>query len=187
MSAPALDSLIQRLTSGDTEAAEQAFQAYEPVLRLMVRRWLTPRLRSKFDSMDVVQSVWADVLRNYRETGWHFADREHLKSFLAKVAYYHFANNCRSYSRALERECSYSNNEPLGLPPSNDPRPSQIAQADELWDRLIHHCPPAHHELLRLKREGLCLADIAARTGLHPSSVRRILYDLARRVSDADS
>ena len=65
------------------------------------------------------------------------------------------------------------------------PRPSEVAQADELWDRILATCPPAHRELLRLKREGLAVAEIAERTGLHPSSVRRILYDLARRLGIA--
>jgi RNA polymerase sigma-70 factor (ECF subfamily) len=61
-------------------------------------------------------------------------------------------------------------------------RPSQVAQADELWQRMLRLCPPAHHELLRLKRQGCSLAEIAERTGLHESSVRRILYELARRI-----
>jgi RNA polymerase sigma-70 factor (ECF subfamily) len=52
-----------------------------------------------------------------------------------------------------------------------------------LWEEMLALCPPAHHELLRLKRQGLRLAEIAARTGLHPSSVRRILYDLARQLA----
>jgi RNA polymerase sigma-70 factor (ECF subfamily) len=183
MSASALDTLMTRLTDGEAEAAEQVFRAYEPVLRMMVRRWLTPRLRSKFDSNDVVQSVWADVLRGYQQTGWRFTDREHLRAFLAKVAYYHFANKCRRHRRAIEHEQSLSGDEQPGLPASGEPRPSQLAQAEELWERLMALCPPHHHELLRLKRDGLGLAEIAARTGLHESSVRRIIYDLSRRLA----
>ncbi len=58
-----LDDLIEKLNGGDTAAAEQAFLAYEPYLRMAIRRQLTGPLRSKLDSMDIVQSVWADVLR----------------------------------------------------------------------------------------------------------------------------
>jgi RNA polymerase sigma-70 factor (ECF subfamily) len=50
---------------------------------------------------------------------------------------------------------------------------------------MLALCPPAHHELLRLKRQGLGLAEIAARTGLHESSVRRILYNLASRYAES--
>ena len=65
--------------------------------------------------------------------------------------------------------------------------PSEVARGNELWDQLLALCPPAHHELLNLKRQGLPLAEIAARTGLHPSSVRRILYDLAKRLAVAQA
>ncbi len=41
----------------------------------------------------------------------------------------------------------------------------------------------AHREILFLKRQGLLLTEIAARTGYHEGSIRRILYDLARRLA----
>ena len=62
-----------------------------------------------------------------------------------------------------------------------------MARGNELWEQLLALCPPAHHELLNLKRQGLSLAEIAARTGLHESSVRRILYDVARRLAAQQS
>jgi RNA polymerase sigma-70 factor (ECF subfamily) len=48
---------------------------------------------------------------------------------------------------------------------------------------MLAQCPQGHRQILRLKRQGLPLAEIADRTGLHEGSVRRILYDLARRVA----
>jgi RNA polymerase sigma-70 factor (ECF subfamily) len=48
---------------------------------------------------------------------------------------------------------------------------------------MLQSCPPAHREILWLKHQGLPLAQIAARTGLHEGSIRRILYDLARRLA----
>jgi RNA polymerase sigma-70 factor (ECF subfamily) len=185
MNADSLDTLLERLTRGDSEAAQEAFLTFEPVLRVMVRRWLTPRLRSKFDSMDVVQSAWADVLKGFYAEGWRFNDRDHLRAYLARVTYNHFAKNCRQNSRAMRFEQPLLAGESAALPPADQPRPSEFAQADELWERLLELCPPAHHELLRLKRQGFSLADIAQRTGLHESSVRRILYDLARRLAAA--
>jgi RNA polymerase sigma-70 factor (ECF subfamily) len=180
-----LDALLERLTSGDTAAAEEVFLTFEPVLRVMVRRWLTPRLRSKFDSMDVVQSAWADVLKGFNAEGWRFNDRDHLRAYLARVTYNHFAKNCRKNSRAMRLEQPIREADPYALPPSDQPRPSEFAQADELWEMLLGLCPPAHRELLLLKRQGYALAEIAARTRLHEGSVRRILYDLARRLAEA--
>jgi RNA polymerase sigma-70 factor (ECF subfamily) len=61
---------------------------------------------------------------------------------------------------------------------SKEPAPADVVAAEDTWQRLLALCPPAHRDLLRLKRDGVSLDEIAARTGLHKSSVRRILYDL---------
>jgi RNA polymerase sigma factor (sigma-70 family) len=185
----ALDTLLVKLANGEDSAAERVFRDYEPLLRSMVRRRLTPSLRTKFDSMDVVQSVWADLLVAYRSEGWQFENREHLRAFLAKVTYNHFFIHCRKNRRALkaERSLSRSPEEPASLAVSNQPRPSQVVQAVELWESILDSSPPSHAEVFRLKRQGFPLAEIASRTGLHESSVRRIIYELARRLAEERS
>jgi RNA polymerase sigma factor (sigma-70 family) len=149
----------------------------------MVRRRLTPSLRTKFDSMDVVQSAWADLLEAYRAKGWQFEDRDHLRAFLAKVTYNHFFLQYRRNGPALRRERPLPVVESPGLPSCPQPRPSQIVEAAELWETILDACPPTHREILQFKRQGLPLSEIATRTGLHESSVRRIIYDLARRLA----
>src|SRR5438067_5180163 len=99
-----LDALLEQLCSGDLVAAEQVFLAYEPYLRMVVRRHLPARLRAKFDSVDVVQSVWADLLRGFREAGWRFASAAHLRAFLVKVTRNRLTDRHRHFNRALERE-----------------------------------------------------------------------------------
>jgi len=171
--------LFDRLRAGDGSAADPLYRAFEPYLRLVVRRHLSAALRAKFDSADVVQSVWAALLRQARTAGWEFADAGRLRAFLVKATRHRLIDRLRRHLRELEHE------EPLpdGGPISPEPGPGEVLEADELWDRLLAMCPPGHAEVLRLKRQGWPLADIAARTGLHPSSVRRILYDLAVRVA----
>src|SRR5207248_2031058 len=75
-----LDDLIARLNRGDFGAAERVLKAYEPQLRMAVSRQLNGSLRTKLDSMDIVQAVWADVLAGFRTSGWRFADRRQLKA-----------------------------------------------------------------------------------------------------------
>ena len=183
MSDEHLDELIERLNDGDIDAAERAFLAYEPYLRMAVRRQLNGPLRSKLDSMDIVQSVWADVLCGFREAGWRFADRAHLRAFLMRVACNRLIDRRRQHHRALEREQPLTEVAPKDLPRSSQPRPSEVAQVHELWERMLENCPPAHREILMLRRQGLPLTEIAARSGLHEGSVRRILYKLARRLA----
>lgn len=183
MDADHLDTLIERLNDGDVVAAERAFLAYEPYLRMAVRRQLNGPLRAKLDTMDIVQSVWADVLGRFRQASWRFADRAHLRAFLVRLTHNRLVDRRRQHSRALKLEQPLSETAIGELAGPNQPRPSEVAQGRELWERMLEICPPAHRDILRLKRQGLPLAEIAARAGLHEGSVRRILYDVARRLT----
>jgi RNA polymerase sigma-70 factor (ECF subfamily) len=178
-----LDSLLGLLGSGDLRAAEEAFRRFEPYLRKVVRRSLAPRLRAKFDSEDVVQSVWATLLTGFHSAGWRFSNVDHLRAFLVKATRNRFLDRVRRYARAAEREQPLADLDPEQQPLAPGPRPSQLAQREELWQQILAECPPEHRDLVRLKRDGLSLDEIAARVGLHPDSVRRVLRELARRVA----
>src|SRR5262249_57662381 len=104
VSSEPLDALLERLTAGDAAAAGQVFRAYEPFLRLVVRRQLSPELRAKFDSQDVVQSVWVHMLKGSRESGWRFADAAHLRAFLVQLTRHRFIDRLRRHRRALHHE-----------------------------------------------------------------------------------
>lgn len=187
MSTEHLDQLLNRLGDGDTVSAEHVFRTYEPYLRMVVRRELRAPLRAKFDSMDLVQSVWAELLVGINERGWKFNDRAHLQAFLVRLTRHRFLDRCRKHRTAVKFEQSLTANEPAARVECSAPRPSELARRDELWERMLALCPPAHHTLLRMKLEGLGLTEIAARTGLHPGSVRRILSELARRVASSNA
>jgi RNA polymerase sigma-70 factor (ECF subfamily) len=181
-SAP-LDNVLEKLSSGDLSAVTEVFRKYEPYLRMVVRRHLPSRLRAKMDSEDVVQSVWADVLKGFRLAGRRFASPAHLRAFLVMVTRHRLGDRLRHYQTALNRE------QPIGWIgttagiPAPQPRPSQVAQARDLWEQMLALCPPTHHEVLRLRRQGIPMAEIAARIGLHEGSVRRILRKLARQLA----
>jgi len=175
------ERLLEQLNHGDYAAAEQIFVAYESYLRLIVRRQISAALRAKFDSVDIVQSVWVDLLAGFREAGWRFSDPAQLRAFLIRTTRNRFIDRLRQHQHWVQREQPLANLEDGVTPPSPDAAPSEEVQAREVWARLLKLCPPDHRELLRLKQQGFSLAEIAERTGLHPGSVRRILSDLARR------
>jgi RNA polymerase sigma-70 factor (ECF subfamily) len=183
VSADPLDSLLGQLTAGDAQAAERVFLAYEPYLRMVVRRHLSPALRVKFDSADIVQSVWADVLRGFREAGWRFADAAHLRAFLVRLTRHRFIDRLRQHRRAVEHEQSLTVGNWEETLHAADAQPNDVVQADELWQEMVELCPPEYREVLRLKRDGALTAEVAARAGLHEGSVRRILCTLARRLA----
>jgi RNA polymerase sigma factor (sigma-70 family) len=178
-----LDSLLDKLCSGDPAAAEQVFLAFQPYLRMVVRKKLPRRLRAKFDSMDVVQSVWAHVLHGFREAGWRFRDEAHLRAFLIKLTRNRFIDQMRRHKSAIQREHPLAELTAADEPVSRLPSPSDLVQADELVERMLAICAPAHRRIIRLRMRGVPVAEIAARTGLHTGSVHRILQNLACRVA----
>ena len=79
------DELFERLHAGDSSAIARAYEVCEPHMRAVARRRLTPRLRARYDSADVVQSVWVDLLRGFRDKAWQFDGAEQLRAFVAKA------------------------------------------------------------------------------------------------------
>jgi RNA polymerase sigma-70 factor (ECF subfamily) len=183
MNIDSLDDLLEKLNGGDAAAAEQAFAAYEPYLRKVVRRLLPAPMRAKFDSVDVVQSVCGDVFAAFREGGMRFGNVAQLRSFLVRATRNRFIDRVRQNQTAVRRERRLGDVEPSALPRSAQPRPSESAAAEELWERLLALCPPEHHRVLWLRRQGASAGEIAAEVGMHEGSVRRVLRNLSVRLA----
>lgn len=179
MSDSLLAELLEKLRDGDSDAADSVFRQYEPYLRMVVRRKISPALRAKFDSVDVIQSVWADLFQGFREARWSFEDPSKLKAFLITAA----RNRLIDYVRRNRHAMAAGNS---GLPveetAADGPRPSELVQADDVWQQLLAMCSDEHKTIVELKARGVSLDDIAAQTSYHKSSVRRILYDLSRKL-----
>jgi RNA polymerase sigma-70 factor (ECF subfamily) len=175
MGAVPFDVVLRQFNSGDPAAAAEVVRVYEPYLRGVVRRHLAPALRGRLDSDDVVQSVWVQALAGVRGSGWRFDDEPHLRAFLVRLTRLRLIDQLRQ-QRLIDEQ-------PLPALAAADPEPAEVAIAGELWEQLVALCPPAHRELLRLRRAGVPTTEIAARTGLHEGSVRRVLGDLARKLA----
>src|ERR1019366_3750089 len=78
-------ALMQRVLAGSDEATQELFRHYEPFLLQAIRRRLAKRIRSKFDSLDFVQDVWASFFAERTEERT-FANPDQLLAFLTKLA-----------------------------------------------------------------------------------------------------
>jgi RNA polymerase sigma factor (sigma-70 family) len=176
------EAILVRLNSGDEGAIERMFVAFEPYMRMAIHRRISGSLRAKFDSADVVQSVWADLVDGLHKSRWSFENLDQFRAFLLKMTRNRLIDGLRKHREPLRREVALSLENAEASPADRCPRVSENFHADELWQQMVEACPAAHYELLRLKQQGASLDEIARRTKLHKSSVRRILYDIAKRV-----
>jgi|GEM_PF-648658 len=182
-----LDALLQEFQAGDGAAIEKVFLAVAADLRKAVDRTIPARLRTKVDADDIVQSVWTRLLPGFRRSRWEFESAGHLRAFLLKATRNRLLEGIRRHRGAMNREEPLCESAGADARAVEKPRPSAFARAGELQERLLTMCPQAHREIVRLRLKGLHLAEIAARTGFHESSIRRILYDLARRLNAEQS
>jgi RNA polymerase sigma factor (sigma-70 family) len=182
MAEPPADALIDQLARGDMRAAGALFDAYAPYLRALVRRQLSDQLRAKFDSADVVQSVWVQVVRQLGRDGWRVGSEPELRGLLATIARRRLISRVRKHVGKDADDLSPPDGRDIETA-DRQARPSEHVQAGDVWEALLRLCPAEHRPVLYLKREGLSSAEIAARTGLHEGSVRRILRRLARELA----
>ncbi len=181
-----LRGLLDRVRQGDEAAARELLQRFEPHVRRVVRSRLPVVMRTKFDSMDFVQSVWGDFFVRVHRDQVHFETPRQLAKFLALAAQAKVANECR---RRLLTEKFDLNKEvaldqvdrsiPLTSP---DPTPSQAAVANERLAGIMKGRPALHQKVLRLRAQGFTFAEIAVRAGIDERSARRILHGVEKEL-----
>ncbi|SIO24413.1 RNA polymerase sigma-70 factor, ECF subfamily [Singulisphaera sp. GP187] len=184
-----LGHLIDQAKAGDQDAI-QSLQRFENDIRMMVRVRLPRPLRSQFDSMDFVQDVWHSFFRIFNHDPERFAQVRDLRGYLAGVARNKVVEEYRR--RSLTQKYDVEREEPLYIRRGNrdipreliasDPTPSQDAQARERLDQLLEGRSPREAEVIELRRQGLTFEEIAAQTGLHERTVRRVIETIRRRM-----
>ena len=131
---------------------------YEPKIRLVVRRQLPRLLRSRFDSLDFLQSVWGSFFHKIRTGPNDLNEEQNLIAFLAWAARNKVIDE---YRRAGTQKQDFKREEPLEtlartrtLASLAGDTPSQLAQAHETYDRLRDLLPDDRQVILELKAAG---------------------------------
>src|SRR5271154_6283868 len=101
---------LNRIQAGDEGAARELLQRYEAQVRLVVRRQLPRILRSRFDSLDFLQSVWGSFFRRMKAGPDEFEDPRSLVAFLARAAKNKVIDE---YRRAASKKGNMRREEPI--------------------------------------------------------------------------
>ena len=138
--------LMERYRSGDKSAAEELFKRYGHHILHVVRARLIKKLRSKYDSIDFTQAVWASFFMT-TPAQLDFETPEKLINYLTTLARNKVIMEIRTRLRAkrdIYRENSLDGsavvtNEDLIDP---NPSPSQVLMADEKKQGILELAGP---------------------------------------------
>ncbi|MCS6977290.1 MAG: sigma-70 family RNA polymerase sigma factor [Gemmatales bacterium] len=172
--------LMDQVLAGSEDAARQLVRTYGPAVLRAVRRKLNGRLRSKFDSDDFVQDVWASFFasppRNH-----DFASPQDLAAYLIRVARNKVIDVVRQrlhrqrYDVKREQSLQARDGALEHRLVSPHASPSTIAMTAEEWEALLRRQPPVYRAILLRYREGQTPTQIAASQGISERTVRRVL------------
>lgn len=141
---PSFLDLLQRLESGDEEAAAILFDRYARRLIGLARRRLDERVRPKADAEDVVQSVFRTFCRRSAERPFDLEGPDGLWALLVEITLRkcgrwnrHFRTRKRDIRREQtppplsDSDCDYEPLDPAA------PRPEEEAVLREMVERLM--------------------------------------------------
>jgi RNA polymerase sigma-70 factor (ECF subfamily) len=172
-------TLMELVQDGSEQAIAELQERYGAHIVRAVRRRLPRQLRSKFDSVDIVQDVWMSFFRMGVQD---FPSPEKLIAYLARMARNKVIDVTRARLEAKRRDVHREERLADGAPRqeaqrlyARDSTPSQAAIGRELWDLMLEGQPPVYRQVLMLLRDGCSQVEVAARMNLSCRTVQRIL------------
>lgn len=176
--APDLPALLARARAGDAAAADELCRKVEPAVLAAIRRNLHPGLRTRYDSIDFMQDVWASVLAD-PPAGQTFDSPEKVVGYFTQVARNKVASTTRQRFASVSDNIAREDGRGSATdPPARSGTPSQWAVAGERWARILARLPPGHRVIAERLREGHTQEDIARLSGLSLSTVNRVFRRL---------
>jgi len=177
-------ALVNRIKEGSEQAMVELVETYGHHVYRVVRRKLDRAMRSKFDSGDFVQAVWASFFE-HRERILDFPTARDLILFLARIAHNKVIDEIRRrlvlQGKNINLEVPLDESLVEATMSSPGPTASEVVMADERLERLKARRSDRHRQILELRRTGATHAQIAAALGVNPKTVQRALQRLDRK------
>jgi RNA polymerase sigma-70 factor (ECF subfamily) len=183
---------VERAARGDAEAVERLLELHLPALRAFVRAHMSPQLRARESTSDVVQSACREILGKLDQL--RHPSEDAFRAWLFTAARRKLANRARDLqrekrdvARELPGDVRESALAALGATYSKISSPTGHALKNEEIERLeaaIDRLSEEHREVLTLAYfAGLSRAEIGAQLGKTEEAVRSLLHRATARLA----
>jgi RNA polymerase sigma-70 factor (ECF subfamily) len=183
--------LMDRLRSGEDEAAREVFARFAGRLVGLARRHLDARLAVKVDPEDVVQSAYKSFFVRQREGGLEVGTWDNLWGVLTMITLRKCADRAAYYragKRDVGREVAGGADDGgpgvvADVALDREPSPDEAAVMAETVEALFRAIDdPDERAILELSLQGFTAAEIADRLGRAERSVRRLRERVRKRL-----
>ncbi len=179
--------LMKDALTGSEDAARTLFERYEPLLLRAIRRKLNERVRSRLDSVDISQDVWASffAVPPGQRT---FKTSEEFVVFLTKLAWNKAIAAMRlnlARKSDVQREVSIDDSRCFIKDDlmAADPTPSRIVMTQEDWKAFLKTQPLVYRRIFILRRDGNTVPEIAEELGISLRTVERVVEKLELKMA----
>jgi RNA polymerase sigma-70 factor (ECF subfamily) len=164
-----IEILLRQARAGSAEVLGQLFEAFRPLLLGLARARLSPDLRAKLGSSDLVQITYADAQRDF--PAFAGATPEEFRAWLVQIHERNLLNEVRRFKGTRMRDCRRE--APLADTGSGlaggEPTPSEVLshqEEEELLRLALDRLPPGERDLVLLRQDdSLSWQEIADRLG----------------------
>ena len=190
-------NLVALAKSGDESALEQLYRTYGPRILWLVRLRMGKELRTKLESVDLVQDVLFSAFKDL--PNFTYKNEGDFIRWISRITENRLCDNLNrlhAVKRDIRREIPLDNNSPTladslaaAMEPIDATTPSAIVSKREDFEKLaraIDTLKPEYREVIVLtKIEGFSYKDIAERQGKSPDAVRMLVSRAIAALSGA--
>ncbi|HJZ94677.1 MAG TPA: ECF-type sigma factor [Gemmataceae bacterium] len=177
---PSFAALMDRLQSGDEEAARALHRRYTPGLVALARRQVPGHVQGRIDPESVVQSVYGSFFVRYRDREFvNLGDWNDLWGLLTVITLRKCANRRRFHTQArrdVRRETGTDQRSSAARadPADPEPTPYEAAVLTEMVDLTLSGLESRDRQIIELLLQGEDLEYVRSRVGCSERTVRRV-------------
>jgi RNA polymerase sigma factor (sigma-70 family) len=159
--------LLARARSGDRDAIYKLIKEYEPHVRRVAHRRVSPRLRALFDTMDMVQSINRSFMLGLKQNKFPITSPEHLIRLVVVMLKRKVSRRQKRRDDEIEVHQQY-----VELTPRTPENPAEKAEREDLLRQIMNWLNERGRRLLELFLQKYSLAESAVILECDPNSFR---------------
>jgi RNA polymerase sigma-70 factor, ECF subfamily len=172
--------LVARWRGGDQDAARLLFDRYVERLVALARRRIGPRLASRVDPEDVVQSVFRTVFGRLKDGQFRVEEQDDLCKLLMRVTVNKALRQVEFHGagkRDMTRESPQTEESPEHVMKvlDREPAPETVAAFVDELEHFLNQLNPLERQVVELRLEGHTNEEIARQLSVLDRRVRRVV------------